>query len=96
MVIYTNIFILHTNISTASFVRLVSNAFSFIVKFINHKTVNSMNFNDFYLCPSEIYQRMEELAYKSELEYLSPEESEELDYLSYQLEEQSYDFPFDY
>ncbi|MDX2305900.1 MAG: hypothetical protein NW226_24035 [Microscillaceae bacterium] len=55
-----------------------------------------MNFNDFYLCPSEIYERMEELNYKSEFERLSPEESEELDYLTYQLEEQSYDFPFDY
>lgn len=57
-----------------------------------------MNYSMMYLSPSEMYERIDQLSQKSEFDRLSPEEAEELDYLSYELDEQTFehDFGFDF
>ena len=52
--------------------------------------------NEDFLTPSEAYQRFAELHQKTEVDYLTLEEEEELENLAYLLAEQTFDFPFDW
>ncbi len=55
-----------------------------------------MNFNEHYLSPSQVFDRIQEIEKKREFDFLSEEEAEELTLLRERLREQSIDLSIEF